>query len=131
MDAAAPPRILASSPQNLAVGVRDAGLGWIEIRTHAVAGQVAATLASGNHEAHAAIAAELPAIRDTLMSQHVALRSLSAERYPASSGGGGSASNPPDSGNPTRQSFVKSKGDAPSAYNEAEGEDLSYISVRV
>jgi hypothetical protein len=131
MDAAAPPRVLESSPQNLAVGIRDAGLGWIEIRTHSIAGQVSATLATGTHEAHAAIAAELPAIRDTLMNQHVALHSLSAERFPASSGGGGSASDTPNSGSAARHSSMKQEGDNLSAYNEAEGEDLSYISVRV
>ncbi len=131
MDAATPPRILESSPHNLAVGVRDAGLGWIEIRTHAVAGQVAATLASNTHEAHTTIAAALPAIRDTLMNEQVALHSLSAERFPASSGGDGSASNTPDSGNPARHSFVKPKGNTSPANNDAEGEDLSYISVRV
>lgn len=131
MDTAAPPRILESSPQNLAVGIRDAGLGWIEIRTHAVAGQVAATLASGTHEAHTTIVAELSAIRDSLTNEHVTLHSLSAERFPASSGGDGSASNTPDSGNSARQSYVKTKGETHPAYNEAEEEDLSYISVRV
>ncbi|MGA7521646.1 MAG: hypothetical protein WBW84_04145 [Acidobacteriaceae bacterium] len=130
MDAAAPPRIIESSPQNLAVGIHDAGLGWIEIRTHAVAGQVAATLASGSHEAHAAIAAELPAIRDMLMSQHVALHSLGAEQFPASSGGG-SGSTSPDSGGRARQPLLRMKGDTPSAHSESEGESLSYISVRV
>jgi hypothetical protein len=131
MDAAAPPRVLDSSPQNLAVGIRDAGLGWIEIRTHAIGGQVAATLASGSHEAHAAIAAELPAIRDTLMNQHVALHSLSAERFPASSGGGGSAADTSDSGRSARSSSARPKVNTPSAHSEAEGENLSYISVRV
>ncbi|HEY1810231.1 MAG TPA: hypothetical protein VGG42_16835 [Acidobacteriaceae bacterium] len=131
MDSAAPPRVLDSSPQNLAVGIRDAGLGWIEIRTHAIGGQVAATLASGTHEAHAALAAELPAIRDTLMNQHVALHSLNAERFPASSGGGGSAADTSDSGSSSRSSFVKPKANTPSARSEAEGESLSYISVRV
>ncbi|HEX3986534.1 MAG TPA: hypothetical protein VHX13_07980 [Acidobacteriaceae bacterium] len=132
MDAADPPRVLESSPQKLTIGVGDAGLGWIEIRTHAVAGQVSATLASGTHEAHAAIAAELPAIRDSLINQHVALHSLGAERFSASSGGGGgSEPNTRDSGSPARQSIVKPKGDTPAVHGEAAGESLSYISVRV
>ncbi len=131
MDAASPPRVLESSRQNLAVGIRDAGLGWIEIRTHAIGGHVAASLASGTQEAHAAIAAELPAIRDTLVNQHIALHSLSAERFPTSSGGGGSGTDTSDSGQPARSPLMKPKADTPSAQNEAEGENLSYISVRV
>jgi hypothetical protein len=130
MDAAAPPRVLESTPQNLTVGIRDAGLGWIEIRTHAIAGQVAATLASGTHEAHAAIAAELPAIRDTLTNQHVAVHSLGAERFPTSSGGG-SAGRSSDEGGRGYHSPVPAKGNAPSVQSEAEAENLSYISVRV
>ncbi len=131
MDAAEPPRVLENSPQKLTVGIRDSGLGWIEIRTNAVAGQVAATLASGTREAHAAIAAALPSIRDALTTQHVALHSLNAERFPASSGGGGSAANTSDSGSPVRQPFVSPKGEVPSASEEEEAENLSYISVRV
>ncbi|HEX3663546.1 MAG TPA: hypothetical protein VHU89_19070 [Acidobacteriaceae bacterium] len=132
MDAAAPPRVLESSPQDLVVGVRDAGLGWVEIRTHAVGGQVAASLATGSHEAHAAIAAELPAVRNALMDQHVALHSLSAEQFPASSGGGGgSAGNPSNSARPGRQSSVKPAGEESPSLSEADGENLSYISVRV
>jgi len=131
MDTAEAPRVLETSPQNLAVGVRDASLGWVEIRAHAVTGQVAATLASGTHEAHTAIAADLPAIRDTLISQHVALHSLSAERFPASAGDGSSSSNSSASGTPHRSSFAKPKAETASAHGEAEAETLSYISVRV
>jgi len=130
MDAAEPVRVLESSPQNLAVGIRDGGLGWIEIRTHAVTGQVSATLASGSSEAHTAITAELPAIREALTSQQIALHSLAAERFPTSAGGG-SASSTPESGTPPRQSSVKPKGQHASPRSEAEGESLSYISVRV
>lgn len=130
MDAADAPRLLESSSQKLTVGVRDAGLGWIEIRTHAVAGQVAATLATGSHEAQAVLAAELPSIRSTLINQHVALRSLGAEQFSASSGGGGTGSNSSDSGNPVRQPLLKSKWDPPPAQSDA-GENLSYINVRV
>jgi flagellar hook-length control protein FliK len=131
MDSASPPRVLESSPQKLAVGIRDAGLGWIEIRTHAIGGHVAATLASGTQEAHTAIAAELPAIRDTLVNQHIALHSLSAERFSTSSGGGGSGTDTADSGQPARSPSTKEKAEPPSAQNEAEGASLSYISVRV
>lgn len=131
MDGAAPLRVLESSPQKLSVGVGDPGLGWIEIRAHSVTGQVAATLAGGSHEAHAAIAAELPAIRDALISQHVAVHSLSAERYSTASGGGSSASNTPNSAQAFRSSFLKPKTDPSSGPNEEEGESLYYISVRV
>ncbi len=131
MDNAAPARILESSSQKLSVGVRDAGLGWIEIRTHAVAGQVAATVATGTGEAHAAIAAELPDLRHDLLNQQVALHSLSAERFAASSGGGGSASHPSESdGSPARAFSSPSRGNS-SEPGEADGESLSYISIRV
>lgn len=130
MDAADAPRLLESSPQKLTVGFRDAGLGWIEIRTHAVAGQVSATLATGTHESEAAVAAELPSLRNTLINQNVALHSLGTEQFSASSGGGGSASNSSDSGNPAFQPQSKSRWDPPSAQSDAD-ENLSYINVRV
>jgi hypothetical protein len=131
MDAAPPVRLLESSPHKLDVGIRDAGLGWLEIRTHTVAGQVAATLATGNREAHAAIAAELPAMRDSLMTQHVSLHSLSAERYTGSSAGGGSPAGSSDARNPVHPSVTKAKANASPAQSESEAETLSYISIRV
>lgn len=132
LDGAAAPRLLETTPQRLAVGVRDAGLGWVEVRTHAVGGQVAATLATASPEAHAAIAAELPALREALLSQQVQLHSLSSESFAGSSGQrqeeGQTSSGP---GNAENHPPAQPKAGSVRLPSESEGEVMSYISIRV
>jgi hypothetical protein len=132
MDSAAPPQMLGSAPQRLSVGVRDSGLGWVEVHTHAAEGQVSAVLATGSAQAHAALQAHLPELRDYLTSQQVRIDHLGSERFSASGGG-----REPEQ---QQQSRSKSSGNADSlhegpplspAFNEGTEERLSYINVRV
>jgi hypothetical protein len=132
MDAAPAPQVLTSNSQRLAVGVRDAGLGWVEVRTHTAAGQVSAVVATNSAEAHAAVSAQLPAMREYLAAQHVRVDSLDTQQFASSSGhedpsrgnhGGDRrlAREPSECGGPQTQI----------ALAETEEETLSYISVRV
>jgi flagellar hook-length control protein FliK len=87
MDGAAAPRVIESSPQRLAVGVRDAGLGWVEIRTHAAGGQIGAVVGTGSAASHQALAEELPSMREYLAGQQVKVGHLAAENFSAMGGG--------------------------------------------
>jgi flagellar hook-length control protein FliK len=155
MDGAAAPRVIESSPQRLAVGVRDAGLGWVEIRTHAAGGQVGAVVGTTSMASQQAVAAELPSMRVFLEGQQVRLGHLAAENFSAMGGDGrGNPSENQASGN--QSSGNQSSGNQ-SAGNQSSGnsgqdvergsrdnagvravfagegtdETLSYISVRV
>ena len=132
MDAAPAPRVLASNSQRLAVGVRDAGLGWVEVRTHTAAGQVSAVVATNSAEAHAAVSAELPAMREFLAAQHVRVDALGTQQFTSSSG--------QEDSSRENQSGDRGVAKEPSAHigpdtqivvPDAEEETLSYISVRV
>jgi hypothetical protein len=139
MDGAAAPRVIESAPQRLAVGVRDAGLGWVEIRTHASGGEVAAVIGT-TAAAHPAMAAELPSMREYLAGQQVRVGHLAAENFSASGGDGrGNASGGQSSGREAAGNQVR---DAERGLRDEAGvrvvfadegteEALSYISVRV
>jgi flagellar hook-length control protein FliK len=133
MDSAAAPVVTESSPQRLAVGVRDAGLGWVEIRTHAAAGQVSAVLTATSSEAQAALTAHLPEVREYLAGQQVHLDQLSSERR---SPGDGESSGREQGGNAgnaqnVTQEARKQSSDAAMFGGDANEESLSYINVRV
>jgi hypothetical protein len=123
--AAGAPQVIGSGPQRLAVGVRDAGLGWVEIRTHAAAGQVSAVVGT-SAGSHPALAAALPSMREYLAGQQVRVDHLAAETFSASSGGREGSR---ESGGEAREG----RGRLPAAMTpEAEPEESrSYISVRV
>jgi hypothetical protein len=143
MDSAAPPLVTESSPQRLAVGVRDAGLGWVEIRTHAAGGQVSAVLTAASSEAQATLNARLPEVREYLAGQQVRVDQLSSELLSpgdreGSSGGqagnaqagnaqGGSA----QAGSARAGNSEKLEQGSVAAMFAGDGESLSYINVRV
>lgn len=130
MDAAPPPQVLTSSPQRLSVGVRDAGLGWVEVHTHAAAGQVSAVVGTSSAEAHAALSAQLPAMREYLAAQHVHVDTLGTQQFSPSAGQREHARDPrgePARGEPAEP--LRSGIERESA--DGEEETLSYISVRV
>ncbi|MGC2618114.1 MAG: flagellar hook-length control protein FliK [Acidobacteriaceae bacterium] len=141
MDAAAEPVVTESSPQRLAVGVRDAGLGWVEIRTHAAGGQVSAVLTAASSEAQAALSAHLPEVREYLAGQQVRVDQLSSEqrmpgggegagREPSGNAGNAQAGNAPGGSASAGNSDAQEQGSAAALY-AGDGESLSYINVRV
>lgn len=128
MDGAPPPQLVESGPQRLAVGVRDGELGWVEIRTHALAGQVVATLVTGSAESHQAITAALPAVRESLMAAQVRVNHVGAETFAASSDQRGNRQ--PGNGEEYQKGSAGLGMLTPRRETEEE-ETLSYISVRV
>lgn len=158
MDGAAAPRVIESAPQRLAVGVRDAGLGWVEIRTHAAGGQIGAVVGTGSAASHQALAEELPSMREYLAGQQVKVGHLAAENFSAMGGGqrgsggqgsGHASTGSQNSGNQNSGSHDSASQGSGNAVQDvarrvrAEGgvqavfagggmdETLSYISVRV
>lgn len=87
-----PATLLHSSPHQIAVGVHDPSLGWLEVQTRSSAGQISATLTTASAEAHASLAAQGPAIAQFLADRNVSLHSVSvhtqADTQSSGSGGG-------------------------------------------
>jgi hypothetical protein len=73
---AAPSTLLHSSPHQIAVGVHDPSLGWLEVQTQSSAGHISATLTAASAEAHASLAAQAPAITQYLADRSVSIHSL-------------------------------------------------------
>lgn len=124
------PQILTSAPQRLDVGVNDPSLGWVEVRAHAAGGQIAATLNTATPAAHAALTAQLPAMRESLAGQPVRVDTMFSQT--ASSGGG--QGNPPQQGR-EGQGAAMSAGSPAIAGGEGETasvpDSLSWIDIRV
>jgi hypothetical protein len=132
MDGAVAPRIIENVPQRLAVGVHNAGLGWVEVRTNSAAGQVSATLASGSAETHSAISGQLAPMREYLASEHVHVDTLTSERFSPSSGGHHNSSDGQSRDGDGRQTeTVKSEIFSGVPSMDMDTEMLSYINVRV
>lgn len=132
MDAAAPPQVLAGNPQRLSVGVRDPGLGWLEIHTRTSSGEISAALATPSAATHTAISAQLPAIREYLSDQQVHVDHLTSEQFAASAG---SRENPSGNQPHTKNARDASPGAAQALLTEqppdSEGQGLSWIDIRV
>lgn len=128
MDGATAPQVVESGPQRLAVGVRDAGLGWVEVHAHATAGQLAAVVATGSAASHEAIVAALPTVRESLAASQVRVDHLGAERFGTSSDG---QENGRGNGGQERRDPTASTATAITRREADEDESMAYISVRV
>lgn len=133
MDSAGAPQVIENSSRRLAVGVRNADLGWVEIRASNAAGQVSATVATGSVESHNVVLAQLPSMREYLAGQQVRVDHLASESFSPSSGhreaspgdqfrdgGGDRNTKAPEQAIPARTSVA-----------DPDAESLSYINVRV
>lgn len=131
MDSANVPQVLESAPQRLSVGVRDSGLGWVEVRAHAAGGHISAVLGAAGGEARATLAAHLPEVREFLATQQVRVDRLSSETLPPGAGNrqgksdGEQAQSQPGSGEEPTQESEETLFTAP-----AGEQPLSYINVR-
>lgn len=123
IDAGTAPQVLSRTPQRLDVGVRDAGLGWVEVRAHAAEGQIAATV-SASSAAHPALAAQLPAMREYLAGQQVRVDTLTAQPFEAGAEGGRHQQG-------TRNPAGDTPATATEIADEGEAENFSWIDVRV
>ena len=133
MDSAAAPQVIENSSRHLAVGVRNADLGWVEIRTSNAAGQVSATLTTGSIESHNAVAAQLPSMREYLAAQQVRVDHLASENFSASSDRREASSGDQsrdDEGARTAK-VAEEAIPARASVTDADQDGLSYINVRV
>ncbi len=71
-----PNRILYATPHQLAVGVADPQLGWLEVRAERSGGQLMAQVAADSASSHAVLAASLPAMTSYLQEQRAGVQSL-------------------------------------------------------
>lgn len=71
--------LLHAAPNQVAVGVSDPGLGWIEVRAERVAGQVTAALTANSTTSHAELNSVLPAMSSYLHDQRQAVQQIHVE----------------------------------------------------
>ena len=84
----APATLLHSSAHQIAVGVHDPALGWLEVQTQSSAGHISATLTAASTDAHANLTAAMPAIAQYLADRNVPLHSLNVDTQGSAAGGG-------------------------------------------
>jgi flagellar hook-length control protein FliK len=132
MDSAAAPQVIENSSRRLAVGVRNADLGWVEIRTSNAAGQVSATLATASVESHNAVSAQLPSMREYLAGQQVRVDHLASESFSPSSDREASPGEQSRDSEGTPNAKTPEQSNSPRAsIADANPEDFSYVNVRV
>ena len=89
IDQGTAPVVLHSGAQQVAVGVHDPGLGWVEIKTQNMAGHVVATLVTASGQTHASLAAQLPAMAQYLEQRDVRVGTLAVHhQMPGANTGG-------------------------------------------
>lgn len=76
VDSAPASVLLHSAPHQVAVGVTDPGLGWIEVRAERIAGQMTAALTANSAASHAELSAALPAMASYLNEHHHAVQHI-------------------------------------------------------
>jgi hypothetical protein len=136
-----PATLLHSSAHQIAVGVHDPSLGWLEVQTQSSAGHISATLTAASAEAHANLAAQAPAITQYLADRNVGVHSLNVHtNADAQSGAAGGGQSQSGTGNarqevPERGGIAVDVSRQPSLSETAEmnapqAATASYISVR-
>lgn len=89
MDQGVAPVVLHSGAQQVAVGMHDSSLGWVEIRAQNVSGHVDATLVAPSGQTQASLASQLPAMAQFVVQQDVRLGTLAVHQQVSGSAGGG------------------------------------------
>jgi hypothetical protein len=84
----APATLLHSSAHQIAVGVHDPSLGWLEVQTQSSAGHISATLTAASSEAHTSLTADMPAMAQYLADRNVSVHSLNVDAQGNMAGGG-------------------------------------------
>lgn len=71
--------LLHAAPHQVAVGVTDPSLGWVEVRAERIGGQIAAALSTGSAASHAALTSILPAMATYLQEHHAGVQQIHVE----------------------------------------------------
>ncbi|MES2220992.1 MAG: hypothetical protein V4587_08510 [Acidobacteriota bacterium] len=77
--------LLHAAPHQVAVGITDPSLGWVEVRAERVSGQIAAALIANSAASHAALTAVLPTMANYLQEHHPGVQQVHVE--PSLTGG--------------------------------------------
>jgi flagellar hook-length control protein FliK len=99
LDQGAAPAVLHSGPQHVAVGVHDPDLGWVEIKMQNMSGRVDAMLTTSSAQAHASLAAQLPAMAEYLGDRDLKIGTLAVHHEMAGADAGDSPGNGSGNGN--------------------------------
>jgi hypothetical protein len=71
--------LLHAAPHQVAVGVADPSLGWVEVRAERVSGQIAAALTTNSAASHAALTSVLPTMATYLQEHHAGVHQVQVE----------------------------------------------------
>ncbi len=71
--------LLHAAPHQVAVGVSDPSLGWLEVRAERVSGQIAAALTTNSTASHAALTSVLPTMATYLQEHHAGVQQVHVE----------------------------------------------------
>lgn len=95
--------ILQAGPRQLAMGVADPALGWLEVRAERVPGHIAASITADSAASHTILTEALPGIANYLQVHHGNMQHVQVESFLAGQSGAG-PSNSGDSSQDRRQS---------------------------
>jgi len=82
--------LLRAIPHQVAIGVADPTLGWVEVRAERVSGQITASITADSATSHAALTAALPGIANYLHEQDSGVQQVHVESGWTGQTGGGS-----------------------------------------
>jgi hypothetical protein len=71
--------LLHAAPHQVAVGVADPSLGWVEVRAERVSGQIAAALTTNSAASHEALTSVLPTMATYLQEHHAGVQQVHVE----------------------------------------------------
>lgn len=98
--------LLHANTHEVAVGIHDPSLGWVEIQAQSSAGHVSASVTTVTAAAHTSLAAEMPAITQYLADRNVNIDSLGIGTQ---SGGEGSGQQQSSSGYAEQETYSQNK----------------------
>jgi len=106
--------LLHAAPHQIAVGITDPSLGWVEVRAERIAGQIAATLSTNSTASHAALTSVLPTMATYLQDHHTGVQQVHVE-----TGLGGGQQGAGSQGQPFSQNDAPGSTDNASIVNPA------------
>ena len=71
--------LLHAAPHQVAVGIADPSLGWVEVRAERVSGQIAAAVTANSAASHAALTSVLPTMASYLQEHHAGVQQVHVE----------------------------------------------------
>jgi hypothetical protein len=71
--------LLRAAPHQVAVGITDPALGWVEVRAERVGGQITAALTADSTASHAALTSVMPSMATYLQDHHAGVQHVHVE----------------------------------------------------